>query len=472
MSFEVSKIPLLIIALLIVAMFAGCTHTVVSRPEAATDGQQPQLSLPQTKRIPIKVGLYLSEDLRRYVYKEQKLDITLQMKVGEYVTPISRQLASKMFKDFISVDSLPPYTGQDRPDVEAVVEPEILYFYGNAIGTRPGNIEASIKMRITTYDLAGKIVWQDEAVGESQSDTSLRGMEEVGRTVYRSVFNAATRVINDFNDRPPRELHSFLETEKIATLRNQRNISNFEMFKEYYEKGQYQFKRKNFHQALLSFEKAASINPGDPLTKFYVGVCLFYTAQKDKAAEEFRQVVKQSPGTQEAKDSAKWLDLLKEPLKIGTVILDMGKGARGPTVMPADNAINATIRKSPAYEVVNVDDLKPPADVSATQSLNQFLEKAAKNDAVIILYITVSDLTNRLPIQQKGSGDVAEEFSVRLVTKVFSTRKKQQRTEIVVAERTSTLVPKTKQQEGAIKEQLLKRGTEKLVLRLLENDIF
>jgi tetratricopeptide (TPR) repeat protein len=444
----------------------------MSKPETVTTGQQPQLILPEAKRIPIKVGLYVSEDLRRYVYKQQKMDIILHMNVGEHVTPISKQLAAKMFRDVIFVDSLPPYTGQYKPDVDAVVEPEILYFDGNAIRTASGHIEAAAKMRVTVYDPAGKIVWQDEALGESRSGTTARGMDEVGRTVYRAVLEAAVKIIGDFNEKPPRGLYSLLESEKIATLKNQRNIPNFDMFKEYYENGQYQFKRKNFHKALSSFEKAENINPGDPLTTFYVGVCLFYTAQKDKAAEKFRQAVRQGPGTQEAKDSAKWLDLLKEPLKIGTVVLDTGKGAKDPTMLASDNLINTTIGKSPMYELVNVGDLGPPADVSATKSLNQFFEKAAKNGAVIILYVVVNDLTSKAPIQHKSNGEIANEFSVRLVTKVFSTRKKQQRTEITVTERTRAFGFKTNQEEEAIKKQLLKRGAEKLVLRLLENDIF
>jgi hypothetical protein len=97
---------------------------------------------------------------------------------------------------------------------------------------------------------------------------------------------------------------------------------------------------------------------------------------------------------------------------------------------------------------------------------------SAKNGAAIILYITVTDRTSRIPIQHKSSGEIADEFSMRLDTKVFSTRKKQKRTEIVVTEGTSTLFYKKNQEEGAIKEQLLKRGTEKLILRLLENEIF
>jgi tetratricopeptide (TPR) repeat protein len=472
MRCKAAKILFLIITLCSAVMFVGCANRVMPKPEAATHGQPTQPSLTEAKRVPLKVGLYVSEDLRRYVYKQQKMDIILHMNVGDHVTTIAKQLASKMFKEVVLVDSLPPYTEQYKPDVEAVVEPEVLYFYGNAIGTVSGYIEAAVRMRITAYDLAGKIVWQDEAAGESRSGSTVRGMEEVGRTVYQAVFNAATKMIGDFNEKPPRGLHSLLEREKIATLKNQRNLPNFDLFKEYYETGQYQFKRKNFHKALSSFEKAESINPGDPLTTFYVGVCLFYTAQKNKSAEKFQQVVRQSPSTQEAKDSQKWLDLLKEPLKIGTVVLDTGKGAKDTAMMPAENVINTTIRKSPIYELLNVGELGPPADVTATKSLNQFLEKSARNGAVIILYVAVSDLTSKIPLQQKSDGEIADEFSVRLVAKVFSTRKKIQRNEITVIERTSILGPKTNQEEDVIKKQLLKRGAEKLVLRLLENDIF
>ena len=478
MNFKVPEILCSIVALSIAVILTGCTYTGTVKPGGMAEEQQPRLDFPETKSIPLNVGLHLGEDLRKYVYKSQKTTMTLQMNVGESVALVSKQMASKMFNEAALVDSLPPYTDGYRPDVEAVVEPEILFFHGDATGTASGHIEAVVKMRITAYDLAGKILWQDEAVGKGRSGqvnligTFLTGTEEARKTAYQAVFNAATGVINDFNDKPPRDLHSLVETEKIPTLTNQRNISNFVMFKEYYEKGQFQFKRKNFHQALRSFKQAESVDPGDLSTKFYVGVCLFYTAQRDKAVEKFRHVVKQGPNTQEAKDSAKWLDLLKEPLKIGTVVLGIGRGARDPVMMPDENPVNTTIRKSSMYELVNLAELKPPVDVAQTKNLDQYLEMSAKNGAAIILYITVTDLTSRIPIQHKSSGEIADEFSMRLDTKVFSTRKKQKRTEIVVTEGTSTLFYKKNQEEGAIKEQLLKRGTEKLILRLLENEIF
>ena len=56
MKFKASKILFSIITLLIVVTFTGCAHMVMPKPEAKTEGQEPQLNLPETKRIPAKVG--------------------------------------------------------------------------------------------------------------------------------------------------------------------------------------------------------------------------------------------------------------------------------------------------------------------------------------------------------------------------------------------------------------------------------
>ena len=171
MKLKVPEILCSIVALSIAVILAGCTYTGTVKPGGMTEEQRPRMEFPETKSIPLNVGLYLGEDLQKYAYMRQKTTMTLKMNVGESVALVSRQLASKIFKEVSLVDSLPPYTDGYRPDVEAVVEPEILYFYGDATGTASGHIEAVVKMRITAYNLAGKVVWQDEAVGKGQERT-------------------------------------------------------------------------------------------------------------------------------------------------------------------------------------------------------------------------------------------------------------------------------------------------------------
>jgi hypothetical protein len=80
------------------------------------------------------------------------------MDAGRYIEPISMKIISAIFSDVTIVNQLPPYNGDYNPDVEAVVKPEILYCYGDDVGTISGVIEARFKMRITAYDLRGEIL--------------------------------------------------------------------------------------------------------------------------------------------------------------------------------------------------------------------------------------------------------------------------------------------------------------------------
>ena len=75
-------------------------------------------------------------------------------------------------------------------------------------------------------------------------------------------------------------------------------------------------------------------------------------------------------------------------------------------MMPDENPVNTTIRKSSMYELVNLVELKPPVDVAQVKNLDQYLEMLAKNGAAIILYITITDRTSRIPIQHKSSGEM------------------------------------------------------------------
>ena len=461
------------VVVMLLAVLVNCSHTVPLQTNVTADIAQ---VLPAANKIPAKVGIYISPDLRQYVYKQQKMGMVFHMNVGEYVTPVSKQMTEALFASAVYVNALPPYLGTYKPDVEAVVEPEILYCYGNAIGTVTGHIEAKIVLRVTAYDLGGKTLWQSQATGVSTSGqinlvgAFLGGMEEVGKTGYQAAFNAASRVIENFKAKPPQELYSLLDIKKVGALRNERNISDFEAFTTYYQKGRYQFEKKNFYQALYSFEKAEGLNPGDPSTQFYVAVCCFYTGQKDRAARKFNEVVTGYGKSQEAKDSAKWIDLLREPLKIAAPVFEFDRNNK-PVLLPVNNSMSQTLGQSLMYSMVNVNDLKPPSDVVAQKVLRQFLDGSVKRGALIGLIVTVMDISGPAAAAD-GKGDVAREYALRVVAKAYSTRKKVQKADIWFTERTTTLLAKSKPEEDVLKQQMMQKGGEKLVLRLLENDIF
>lgn len=464
------KVRVLINAFLLSALLSGCVHNV---PLAVDPNKDMSRSFPSTKKLPAKVGIYIGDDLKKYVYKQQKMGMTFQMNVGEYLPPISMQMASSMFEDVIPVTSLPPYNNGYKPDVEAVVVPEILYCYGNAVGTLSGYIEGKALIRITAYDLGGKVLWQDEAMGESRSrelsfvGAFLGGMEEVGKTGYDAAFSAAVKIIKDFNARPPKELYSLLEIKSVGTLRNRRNISNFEIFQNYYQKGQFQYEKKNYYQALYSFEKAENLNPDDQSTLFYVGACYNYTGAKDKAIEKFRRVVDLGARSQEATDAKKWLDLLSEPLKIA-IVNSRTAGARGLN----DGLISQALQDSRMYELVDVSDLRPPTATNPQKEWNQFLERCFKKGIKVVIISDIDSLSQKIRIDQQPIGDVATEHVVKISSKAYSAKKKEVKADIKIIERTSTMREQSKEAEDTIKGQLLKNGAEKLVLRLLEKDIY
>ena len=216
-----------------------------------------------------------------------------KLKVGEYLLPIAMKMGSAMFDKVTLVNSLPPYDGNYRPDVEAVISPEVLSCYGDAVGAFSGYIKAKTKLRVTAYDLGGNVLWQDEAIGESKSKnidfvkTLLTGMEEVGKTGYQAAFSAATQIINDFYDRPPQELLSLLEIKKAENLRTGGALPDFELFKNLYEKGQFQYDKKNYYQSLYLFAKASNIASDEPSALFYTGASYTHTGDKSRALKKF-----------------------------------------------------------------------------------------------------------------------------------------------------------------------------------------
>ena len=468
MSYK-NRISMLVTVFLLCAVLSGCVHNV---PLAVDPNKDMDKAFPRTKKIPAKVGIYIGDDLKKYVYKQKKMGMTFQMNVGEYLPPIGLEMASVMFKDVVPVNSLPPYSGNYKPDVEAVVEPEILYCYGDAVGTLSGYIEGRAKIRITAYDLSGKVLWQDEAMGSSRSKEMsfvgafVGGMEEVGKVGYEAAFAAAVKIIDDFNSKPPKELNSLLEIKRMDSIKNRRNISNFDLFKKYYEKGQFQYENKNYYQALYSFEKADGLNPGDPSTLFYIGVCYTYIGEKDRAMDKLRKVVEMNPGGQEAKDSKKWLEILSTPLKIA--VIDFNNGRTNLTDAPLRMALTDSL----IYELVDVEKLKPPKTQKSQKEWNQFLDKCVKNGIKIILVNDVSSLSQKINIEQQPGADVATEHVVKISSKAYSAKKKEVRADIIIAERATTIREQSKEAEDRIKAQLLKIGAEKLVLRLLENDIY
>lgn len=440
--------------LLIIIVITGCTYnTPVVDP--VKDIRQSQLA---QKKIPIKAGLYLSDDLKKYIYTQQKTNPPFQMRVGEYLPPVTMTMGLTMFNEVILVNSLPPYDDSYRPNVDVVIKPEILFYFGNTIGAFFGDIEAKIKLRIILYDLGGNILWQDDVVGEGRRNN----IQEADQAGYQAVSSAAANIVNDFYDNPPQQLFALIDVKKEEDLKNQGALLNFELFKKLYKKGQFQYHKKNYYQSLYLFKKASNISPNDPAALFYTGASYIYAGEKDKALKKFAEVNKKKASAQEADDSRKWIQRLNDPLRVGII----GANKSNNSALD-DGVIQDALINSGMYKVTNTAD-----KLIKSSDLSQFLNSCFKKGIKIIIVYDFDSSAQKAQSNHYSGEDVATEYIVKISAKVYSTKKKQLKTEVQINEKSNIIKNQTIEDETKTKQQLLQSGAKKLALQLLKNDIF
>ncbi len=420
----------------------------------------------------VRVGIYLKDDLRTYEYQRRVLGMTFRMPIGDSLAAIVPQMTSAMIsEDVVVVKSLPPYDDNYRPDVDFVIEPDILYAYGNVAGTVTGRVDAKIMMRTTLYDLDGRVLWQDAATGLSRSgELNLAGnyvniLEKADKTAYEAAFSAAAKITEDFNNSLPKELSIAGGVQIPRESANMTKLSDFELFRQYYRTGRLQYEKRRFYQALFSFEKAEKLNPADLSTLFYLAACYTYTAQKDTAIAKFRKFRELSEAAPEISDEEKWMALLEKPLRIGIV-----PGGSGQEEM--HGALQRVLTDSRMYEVKNLTGLKIPSPDAQTAEFDQFLDQCSKEGMRIVILDDVDYTASKTVKDPMGEGDAATDYIVGITAKVYSTKKKELKTEIRIDERSCAVKKKSEAEEQAIKEQLLRKGAKELVLRLLEDDIY
>lgn len=458
------------IVLIIAIVMPGCAYNVPIVADPVKDMRQSRLV---RKKLPIKVGMYLSDDLKNYIYEQQRMGTTFQMNVGQYLAPITMKMGSAMFDNVAVVNALPPYNGNYRPDVEAVISPEILSCYGDAVGSFSGYIKAKIKLRVTVYDLDGNILWRDGAIGESKSrnmdfvKTLVDGLGEVGKTGYRAAFAAASQISSDFYARPSQELLSLLEIKKAENLRKQEALPDFELFKNLYEKGQFQYDKKNYHQSSYLFAKASNIASDEPAALFYSGASYTYTGDKSRALKKFEDIIRKQPSGPEASDSRKWIQRLDDPLAIGVFGSNNSDWSASNNKIIQDALINSGM-----YDVINTAKLIPPANPMPSPEFSKFLDDCYNNGIKVVILHDVASFSKKPQYDFYSGEDVATEHTIKINAKVYSTKKKQLKTELHINESSSVIQEQSAAEETETRHQLLQRGARKLALQLLKNDIF
>lgn len=454
--------------LILISTFYGCAYNL---PSASNPNNEACRMSPESKKTHARVGIYLNDDFREYDYKRRLLGTTFRMRVGDSLYAILPQMTSAMMLgDTVTVKSLPPYDDNYRPDVDAVMEPEILYAYGNVAGTVAGNVGARIIMRMTIYDLDGRVLWQDTATGISRSgELDLAGnylgiLENADRIAYEAAFSAAARITNDFNNSRRKGLSITGEIQGPPASYNNSKFSDIALFRHYYDSGRLQYENKRFYQALISFEKAMDANPADLSTLFYLAACYTYTGQKNMAVLEFSKFRELTESPPEIRDAEKWMSLLERPLRIGVV--PAGPGDEGHSIL------KRVLADSGMYEVNELPGLKISAADSKDAEFDKFLDECLEKGMRIVILENIDYTAGKAVKASPAGADTATDYVARITAKVYSTKKKELKTEIRIDERETSIRKESRAGEQAIKDRLFERGAKELVLRLLENDIF
>lgn len=456
-----------LLLLALVLFQSGC---VVQAPPSSDTSRDLSRLFAVAEKVHARAGVYLNEDMRGYVYKQEKAPAPFQMETGRNIRPVVMTMASAMFDNAIEVDSLPPYTGGYRPDVEVVIEPELTYTYGATSGVMSGQLTAVVKLRVKAYDLSGRIIWQGEALGENQGEqvdvlsTLLGNVDKSAKAAGQAGLNAAVKIIKEFNVSKPPELYSLLEQKASAQAKGQKRSGGGDEAEKLFQRGMYQYDKKNFQQAIYSFQQADRLKPDDLSNRFYLGVCQMYTGQKRRAVDTLNYVLTNSKkGDSLAANSRQWIQRLNDPLKISIVF----SGYNGRIAGDVRQGFLNSLTNCGMYDVISVQDTEGPVAQSA---MKKYIDEAARKKARIVLFVqsekNVKDLTD--PTLREG--DIASEFALNTNVKAYSAQKKKPVSDFILFDNAARM----KKQANAelIQTGLLQRSANRTVLSLLGNEIF
>lgn len=456
-----------LLLLALVLFQSGC---VVQAPPSEDAPRDLSRLFALAEKVHSRAGVYLNEDMRSYVYKQEKAPAPFQMETGRNIRPVVMTMASAMFDEAIEVDSLPPYTGGYRPDVEVVIEPELTYTYGATSGVMSGQLTAVVKLRVKAYDLSGRIIWQGEAVGENHGEqvdflsTLLGNVDKSAKAAGHAGLNAAVKIIKEFNASKPPELYVLLEQKVSAQAKGQEKSGVGDEAEKLLQRGMHQYDKKNFQQAIYSFQQADRLKPDDLTNKFYLGVCQMYTGQKRRAVDTLNYVLtSRKKGDSLAVKSRRWIQRLSDPLKICIVF----SGYHGKIVGDVRQGFLDSLTNCGMYELMSVEGTEGPV---AQSTMNKFIDKAARKKAKVVLFVqsekNVKDLTDAM----LREGDIASEFTLNTSVKAYSVQKKKPVTDFVLFDNAARM----KKQANAelIQTSLLQRSANRAVLSLLGNEVF
>lgn len=194
-------------ALLAVAtVLAACSHTV------SVDGQYPQ---PIGDAHPLTVGIYLSDDFRKFTYKENRDDRDeWNINTGRAQENLFETVLGSMFRETINLNQYPA----DLPsDVDLVIVPEVRELqFTMPRETRVNIFEVWIKYDMHAYNPQGDAVaeWVITAYGKTPTAFLKTQEAALAQAINVALRDAGATLYTGFERVP--EMQAFLASKQRA----------------------------------------------------------------------------------------------------------------------------------------------------------------------------------------------------------------------------------------------------------------
>jgi hypothetical protein len=201
-------------AMVAVAVFlSGCTNL--------RSQLNPELEPIATSPLPVKIGLYAAPEFTRHEQVSARLQTRYVIPIGEGSMKALEQALPMMVREYVEVDSLPPFDSP-RTDLAFVLEPQI-EAYDFTTPIMGFGYSGDLTLRATLHALDGTPVasWTVEGHGEMASGMGhLTHAGPNGLVADQAIAHAMNRLVENWRDVP--EVRAWLRSQGHGTVGNNR----------------------------------------------------------------------------------------------------------------------------------------------------------------------------------------------------------------------------------------------------------
>jgi len=172
-------------------IFTGCAHTVLVAPKPLEKGN--------IEKIPIDVGLYITEEFKNYkVSEDRKGDKWNYTNLGEASSVQIRLGLGQIFRTVEIVDEKPPFSRPKVITLQAVIEPAIYKFMFDIPFTKFQVYPAMIGYKITFYDMSGKVLFTKmvDGIGDTKGQPGFDFAENPSKSATKAVEEGVNKALD------------------------------------------------------------------------------------------------------------------------------------------------------------------------------------------------------------------------------------------------------------------------------------